>query len=140
DYTVWGNLGAARGWSGDRAGALQAYRRAVELGEAERELNPHDPVLLVDLAEYYASLDQQEKSLPLLRRALQLAPNDATVLYQAAVFHESRLQQRGEALRLLAQAVENGYSWEEIERTPVLRALRDDPRYARLRARHQSNP
>jgi tetratricopeptide (TPR) repeat protein len=132
DYKVWGNLGGARQWAGDEAGAQEAFTRAVELAEAKHQVNPHDAVVLADLADYYASLDQEEKVLPLLEGALALAPDDAGLMYQAALIYE-HLGRRTEALTWLARAVGNGHSWQEIERAPALRGLRADLRFKQLR-------
>jgi serine/threonine-protein kinase len=133
DYTLWGNLGAARKWAGDAAGAHEAYQKAAALAEAARKLNPRDAKVLADLAEYYASLDDPARAKPLIERALNLAPDNHQVLFQAAVLNELYFQQRDAALRLLSRAVKQNHPWDEIERSPALRHLRDDPRFAELR-------
>jgi len=74
DYQVWGNLGSAYLWSGEHDKSVQAYRKAIELGEAERTKSPDDTNLLVQLGDYYASSGQAGPSEVLLRKALALSP------------------------------------------------------------------
>ncbi len=130
-YELWGFLGGARQRLGDREGARQAYAKAMKLAEAERALNPHDPQVLLDLAHYNLSLGQPEKAGRLLEQAASRAPEDAGFFFQTAVVYE-RLGQRAQALAWLEKAIEKGYPWEEVERTPGLRELRSDPRFEKL--------
>jgi hypothetical protein len=60
-------------------------------------------------------------------------PTEPQVLLRIAIFHEQRLHERDAALTWLAKAVANGQTWREIDRSPTLRKLRDDPRFAKFR-------
>lgn len=46
DYVVWGNLGDACDYSGDKAGAAVAYRKAITLARERLEVNPRDATTL----------------------------------------------------------------------------------------------
>jgi serine/threonine protein kinase/predicted TPR repeat methyltransferase len=131
DYVAWGNLGAAYNWSGTQhEKAVQAFRKAIELAEAEHSRNRQDPVLLVTLANDYASIGDSEKSLVLVRQALALAPGDSPVEYQAGEAYET-LGHRDSAIPLIAKAVASGYRAYEFRRNPELAALRADPAFVK---------
>jgi serine/threonine protein kinase/predicted Zn-dependent protease len=127
---AWANLGSAYAWSGGkREESVQAYTRAIAIGEKSRSLSPDDPLLLADLADYYASIGNAGKSLPLARRSLSLAPDDPSVLYVTGDAYES-LGQRAKAIPLIAKALARGFRVNEFERSPELAALRSDPNFA----------
>jgi eukaryotic-like serine/threonine-protein kinase len=127
-YQAWGNLGSAYLWSGRRDDSLQAYHKAIELALAEQTKSPNDPRLLNQLAAYYASSGQGNKSLVFLRKALALAPDDPNVSYRAGETYEI-LGQREKAIPLIARALAQGYHATEFERSPELAALRRDPAF-----------
>jgi tetratricopeptide (TPR) repeat protein len=131
DYEAWGNLGAAYDWSGTQhEKAVQAFRKAIDLGEMEHQKNRQDPVLLIALADFYASVDDSVKSLTLIRQALVLAPEDSQVEYRAGEVYET-LGQRASAIPLIAKAVASGYRAYEFQRNPELAALRADPAFVK---------
>jgi eukaryotic-like serine/threonine-protein kinase len=129
DYTAWGNLASGYMWSpGGHDHALEAYHKAVELAEVRRKETPEDPLLLAVLGGYYAAVGDADHSLPLLRQAVALAPNNPDVLFRAGEGYEI-LGQRGPAIRFIAQSIALGYHETELERSPELAALRGDPRF-----------
>jgi serine/threonine-protein kinase len=133
DYRLWRNLAAARYWApGLRPGAAAAYRRAADLAERARAVNPRDPGLLVRLADCYAMLERAAEARSLARRALELAPKDVEVMSVAAAVYE-QLGDRTLALRWLERALRGGFSLDTVDRTPDLARLRADPRFAALR-------
>jgi serine/threonine-protein kinase len=128
-YVAWGNLGVAYLWSGNKHDeAMAAFRKANELGEAEHSRNRQDPLLLVTLANNYASLGEAAQSEILLRQALALAADDPSIEYQAGEAYES-LGRRSEAIGLIAKALGKGYDAFELQHNPELAALRDDPAF-----------
>jgi len=137
DYRLWRNLGGAYYWApSERDKATDAFRRAVELGEEARSVNPRDADVLVRLADCYAMIGEEPSARRLVRDALATAPDDVEVLQVAAGVHE-QLGQRDEALRLVKRALERGYPAASLERDPTFAALVRDPRYAaRSGARH----
>ena len=128
DYQVWGNLGSAYLWSGEHDKSVQAYRKAIELGEAERTKSPDDTNLLVQLGDYYASSGQAGPSEVLLRKALALSPDDPNIEYRAGETYEI-LGRRAKAIPLIARALAQGYHAVEFQRSPELKSLRADPAF-----------
>ena len=128
-YEAYGNLGSAYEWSGaHREKALDAYRKAIELQEAERAQRPHDPTLLAALSDDYAAVGDAEKSKTLARQALALDPDDPAVSYKAGEAFET-LGMRSEAIPLIAKALANGYNTYEFDHNPLLASLRSDPNF-----------
>jgi tetratricopeptide (TPR) repeat protein len=137
NYVAWGNLGSAYQWSGNRhEEAAQAFRKAIELGEAARAKSSNDPELLATLGYNYAAIGNTAQSLILIRQALALAPGNPSVQYRAGDAYET-LGRRGDAIPLFAAALGQGYSANEFERNPGLGALRADPAFAAARAREK---
>ena len=76
---------------------------------------------------------EQHRSRPLKLIALiQPSPRDPRVLSSVATTYEE-LGDRVRALAWLEQAIRAGYSVRRIDRSPWLKDLRGDERYARLR-------
>lgn len=133
DYRVWRNLGAAyRLAPGQGEKAPAAYRRAAEMAEAELKVNPSDPGLLIRLADCHAVLGDAAAARARATEALELAREDADMMFRAATVYEM-LGDRAKALELLGKALRAGYSLEEVEHEPDLAKLRADPRFATLR-------
>jgi Flp pilus assembly protein TadD len=85
DYRIWGNLGAVYSLIPSRQEErLDAYRRAVVLGESELEINPNDPQLLAILAQWYALVGREYDARDAIDRALDIAPNNLQVLQYVA--------------------------------------------------------
>jgi serine/threonine protein kinase/Flp pilus assembly protein TadD len=132
DYHLWGNLAAAQFWAlGKLDKALANYARAAKMAEELRQVNPRESSTLSDLAGYYGILGRRDLAIPLVEQMLKLFPEDQHVIFEAAHTYE-QLGMRELALRWLAKALKNGYSRKEIQRSPFLRNLRTDSRYADL--------
>ncbi len=132
NYLVWGNLASAYYWAlGERAKAHPVFERAVRLAEEKLRTNPRDPILLSDLAEYYAMLGREGSALPVLEQSLTLAPDNPIVMAQAGRTYEE-LGRRERALEWIGRALENGYPFKEVEQSPTLKKLREDSRFLRL--------
>ncbi|MBP1598064.1 MAG: serine/threonine protein kinase with repeat [Acidobacteria bacterium] len=128
---LMGNLASAYYWSGQREKAREAYRSAVEMTQAELRVNPNEAHNLSQLAIYHAMLGERSLALSELAKAVKLAPAETNVLYNAAQTYED-LGERDKALDWLGKALRAGYSKELVERSPGMKELRGDPRYARL--------
>src|SRR5262249_49491251 len=133
-YQVWGNLAAALDQVGATSDAKDAHQEARQLVEERLRVNPRDASLHMALAEHLAALGDNTSARASLTRALALAPNEAHTLLHIAEFYEQRLQQRTNALQWLEKAIAQGQTWREIDHEPSLRDLRQDPRFAALRA------
>jgi tetratricopeptide (TPR) repeat protein len=138
----WFNLGAACYWVPDlRTRAKEAYAKTVELSEESRLAGKLDPTELVRLgsanallarltsgSEAQAFRTQAEKIIA----GIDPRPRTADFLETLGTTYEE-LGDRTKALETLDQAIKAGYSIKKIERSPWLKELRTDERYARLR-------
>jgi serine/threonine-protein kinase len=136
NYEVWGNLGDAYYWApGQRSEAPQAYRKAISLAEEKLKVNARDANLLGYLAGYYAMLGDRAHAVPDLNRALNLAPKNPELLFNAALVH-SQLGDTSLALDWLGKALAAGYSRSVVASTPNFENLNTNSRYQKLMQPH----
>ncbi len=136
-YVTWANLANAYYWMPDKRGeAMENYRRAAELAEETRKINPRDPDLLSTLAGYYVVLEEGPKALSMLQEAFKIAPSNWWVLYNYGFAYE-QLGDRGKALEWIEKALDAGYPMKEVERDPFLVDLRTDARFEELATRRR---
>jgi Flp pilus assembly protein TadD len=131
DHQVWGGLGAAYHELGGKKLAQESYEKAVSLALGLLGLNPSDPKVLSQLAGYYANLGKKAESRAALRKATALAPSDKGVMSRAVTTYEL-LGDRGQAIVWLRKVVAQGPIPQEIEHSPEMKNLREDPRYKQL--------
>jgi serine/threonine-protein kinase len=131
EYQVWGNLACSLSELGEDERAREAYRRAAAWADSLLLRQPNDPKLLCLLAAYRAALGDSARAFELTQTALDFAPGNLTVMFQAGHTYEV-LGDRERALEWIARALEGGYSLEEVETAPGLAELRKDERYRRL--------
>lgn len=137
NYRNWANLASVYDRiPGDKDKARDSYLKAVEVAEADRQKSPEDATLLANLGSYYATLDMPDKSVPLLRQAAALEPDNPQVLFRAGEGYEL-LHQREEALRWIGKALEKKYSLEALKRNPEMAALVADNRFAAIAVKYQ---
>ncbi len=136
NYVLWGNLGDAYYWEpGKRAEAAAAYRKAISLAQAKMQVNPRAAGTLGNLAHYHALLGERQYALAHLQRALEIAPDDPEVRFNAALVY-SQFGETDQALGWLEKAVAAGSSPTMIRDTPNFDRLRTNPRFqALLRAK-----
>jgi len=132
DDRTWGNLGDAYRWMpGKTEESARAFRQAAAQADKQVAASPLDADLRSRLAMYRVSVGDREAARAQIAAAVKLAPGNAQVLYRAALVHEqSGMRER--ALKALDEALQAGYSQEEIEKAPPLTALRQDPGYRKL--------
>jgi serine/threonine protein kinase/tetratricopeptide (TPR) repeat protein len=132
NYEIWGNLGDAYYWAPEmRDRAASAYRKALELGEEQRKINPRDAHMLSYLAEYHAMLGEKQKAQLRIGEAEKLAPRDPEVLYYAAMVYVQAGDQK-KSLDKLERAVAAGYPAATVRDTPNFSVLQNDPRFRAL--------
>ena len=132
DYRMWRNLAAGYDKApGQRDRAPAAYRRALELAEQERAIDPTDGRVVIDIADCAAMLGDRPRALTLAAEALKLAPKNSEVQYMAADIYET-LGDRASALRCLEAALRAGYQRTLLETSPTFAGLRADPRYKKM--------
>jgi Tfp pilus assembly protein PilF len=138
DYISWGNLASATmHLPGQEATARSNYEKAIVVGEETHQRQPNDARLLADLGRYYALIGNVDKSLPLLRQATALAPDDPQVLYFTAEGYEA-LHRRKDALLWMRKALSKGFPMDTVRHNGDLSGLTADPAFpANATAPHQ---
>jgi serine/threonine-protein kinase len=128
DYLLWGNLGEAQYFAGNRDEAEKAYRKSIALAEDVLKVNPHEPELLKNLANYHVMLGERAAALKYLDQALAYGKSDKEILFSAALVY-NRLGETGTALEWLSKALQAGYSLTTVRDSPDLDNLHNNPRY-----------
>jgi tetratricopeptide (TPR) repeat protein len=134
---VWGNLASALLWAGKADESKTAFATAAGLAEKSLAINPRNANVTMRLAEYEAALGRESRARELMGKALELAPGDARLMFQAGVLCEFWFKDREHAFEWLERSLAAGYQWKEVERSPALTALRKDSRLEQLRKRAQ---
>jgi tetratricopeptide (TPR) repeat protein len=94
-------------------------------------VNPKDFLALAFTADYYAMTEQEQPARQHIARALEIAPEDAEVLFRAAILN-NHFGRKDKTLDFLNQAVAAGYSRTALRDTPDFDHLKDDPRFRAL--------
>ncbi len=129
---LWSNLGDALRWAGGHEPEqMQAYRRAVDLLEADLAVTPGDAARNASRAVALAWIGHGEEALQHAERALELAPADGYVAYQAALVRLIR-GETDAAVELLGHAVAHGYPAAALRADPELERLRSHAGFARM--------
>lgn len=131
-YDLWTNLGDARRWvARDRAAAREAYARGIALARDALKVNPRDVEACSSLSVGLAKSGQTANADDLARRALELAPKNPEILYNAGIVF-SLASKRSEAVDCLAKAVVAGYPAVFLASDPELLNFRDDERLKKV--------
>jgi len=125
------NLGDALTRLGRRDDALVSYRKAVELAEAERLVNPRDVQNLASLALFHAKVGDAAAARRAIAEAVRLGGGELSVWNRAAQVY-AVLGSRDEALNALARAIELHYPPAEAATVDEFESLRRLPRYRQL--------
>jgi tetratricopeptide (TPR) repeat protein len=132
NYLAWANFASVYDRTpGGRDKARDVYLKAIALAEDARKGRPNDVTLLSQLGTYYARVEMPDKSVPLLRQAAALAPDDPLILYRVGDGFEL-LHRREDALLWIGQALALGFSMEGVKDLPELSGLMADPRFRSL--------
>jgi tetratricopeptide (TPR) repeat protein len=114
--------------------APMTYRKAIAVAERLLVVNPKDTDVLKSVAFYRAVSGDKDGALRDLAAARKLAPQDTTVGFKAVLVFET-VGRRRQALAALEQILIGGFAIGQVEREPDLAQLRQDPGYARIKAR-----
>jgi adenylate cyclase len=116
---------------------MRAARRAVDAAKRAISVNPGDSRALQHGALALWHLGQTAESEEWAERAVEVDPNEVTMLYNMACL--SVLSGNPErALDLLERAADAGWSRPEwASQDPDLASIRSNPRYIRLLARFE---
>jgi tetratricopeptide (TPR) repeat protein len=127
-HVTWANLGDACRAAKDVRCAAEAWPRAIAAAREALAVNTNDVATRAQLASALAKNGQIEDAQREIRRALEIDPTNAIVLYEAAVVgvlrgaHES-------AVSWLERAISAGYPPADAERDPMLEPLRQLPSF-----------
>ncbi len=132
NYLIQGNLGDAyNAMPGHRAAADDAYRKAIDLATAEARVNPNDASLPIQIAKYYAMLEEKNRALEVLARALKMKPRDPESLFEIAVIYQKTGNQE-QAIAWLGKSLAAGFSLASVRDDPVFAPIHNDPRFKKL--------
>jgi len=131
DPMLMGNLADAYRWSNQLDKANATYDRAIALAFKQLQVNPRDANVLDELGLYYGKKGDAVQALDFMRRARALSPSDVNLIYdQAVVFAETG--RTAEALKTLREALQKGYSLQQVKSDPELTALQNLPEFGKL--------
>lgn len=130
DYLIWGNLAVATYYTpGMKQKAQPIYERAIELALDQYEVNPNNPDILISLAGYQARIGNERESRLNIRKALELAPESATIMYLAGSAYEY-LGDRENARHWIQKSILSGYPLTEIKNHPEMKDLLKDREFS----------
>ncbi|MCP5090492.1 MAG: tetratricopeptide repeat protein, partial [Gammaproteobacteria bacterium] len=128
DHLARSNLGDAL-WIADRRDeARNAFRTAETMALGALQVNPKDPLTLMDLAWIKTNLDRHTEARELIERAKKAVPDDPYVHYINGLMH-NRLGETDDAIAAFEEAVELGYSTKLLLGDPNISSLKDDSRF-----------
>ena len=141
DYAIWGNLGDAYLFSGaPSAKSRTAYLRAIELAERTDAAAPADQAVLSSvLAEYFAKIGDVARAREQIASALEDAPENATVRYEAGIAY-AMLDEDDRSFEELKAALVRGYPMERLRTAPELQKIRRRSDFARLLEYARTSP
>jgi serine/threonine protein kinase/Tfp pilus assembly protein PilF len=131
DYLIYGNLATASYYSNQKDTALVYYKKAIDLGEEMRIINPRDNLLLSNLAGYYVKLDSINIAYRILDQLKMTNPTSLTVIFNLGDIYE-QLGERDTALIWMKKAIENGATLVKFKSNPGLRDLIADERFKKI--------
>ncbi len=139
DHILWGNLGEAYYLDGERPKARAAFEKGIVIAKEQLAVNNRDPELLLELAKYFAMIDDRTNALAYLAQSVERSKSDKDALFAAAVIY-NHLGDKGPALEWLGKALRAGYSPEMARQEPDLDNLHGDPRFEDLLKSASSGP
>lgn len=123
-HLAWANLADALLWiPGRETEAKIAHQKARDLLAPLLERKKDDVTLISRMGLYSARLADTTQAVPLLARAIELAPKNANVQFRAGLAYEL-LGNREAAVTALTKAIELGYPLKLIQAEPDLVNLR----------------
>lgn len=132
EYLIWGNLADAYHYTpGYSKKASEAYQTAAQLAEKQLFANPNDAEARSSLAVYQAKLGNHEKALSAISEALQLKPNELSILIKSIQVYEIA-NQRAQALQTLQKYIALNGPLKEVLKDPYLSRLRTEPGFRKL--------
>ncbi len=135
DEVLLGNLGDSYRWSGHSEQAGAAYGKAISLAFQELQVNPRSATSMSDLGLLYAKKGDATNAAQYTNQARAIKPDDLQFLY-SEVQVKTLIGKQDEALKLLKQALDRGYSAQEAWNDPELQKLQALPQFSQLINEH----
>gem|GEM_PF-1513721 len=128
DPAMWVNLGDACRMTSAPERATDAYARAIKAAREVLAIKPNDAYQHSLVALSLARNGDGEEAQNAIRRALEINPTNASVLYKAAVIAMLRGNPES-AMSWLQRAIAAGYPVPDAERDPDFAAIRQSPSF-----------
>jgi len=132
DYTLRGYLADAYTWSTDASvQAAPMYRQAIAMGRNHLAIRGRDPAVLSSLAGHYARLGREDSARVFLQQVEDLvdpASADVVMAFGIGEIYE-QLGERERALEWMRSALRRDYGWIQVQHSPWLNRLREDPAF-----------
>jgi tetratricopeptide (TPR) repeat protein len=126
---AWGGLGSScQQISGEEACKTEAFSKAIELINESLSINPVDPLLLSQLASYYARLGMRDEALEALEKLGELEWAENDVPYFMALAYIALGDPRAAAANI-NRAVVLGYPRVLVAADPGLTSIRGEPEF-----------
>ena len=131
DYALWGNLGDAYYFAGQKSKASDSYANFLKLALPQLETNPNDAGLESEIAAVFAMLGDRDHALHHLSHSLESGRSDKDLYFNAAITY-NQLGESDVSLEWLHKAVSAGYSVANIQTAPAFDNLRNDRRFVSI--------
>ncbi|MDH3303938.1 MAG: tetratricopeptide repeat protein [Gammaproteobacteria bacterium] len=128
DHLARSNLGDALWVAGRRDDARREFEKAEALAARALQVNPNNPLVMMDLAWVKTALDKHDEGQSLIKKAIELSPEDPYVHYINGLMFNRRGNST-DALKALRAAVEQGYSTKLLASDPNIANLQGDSRF-----------
>jgi len=110
--------------------ANKAFEQAVEAARQVQQRNPQDAGNPAELALDLAKLNRKQEALAALAALDALPGNDQTVQFRKAMALEL-VGKRKDAITVIDQLLASGFSENQVNKSPELARLREDPEFRR---------
>ena len=131
DEQLMGNLADAYRSSGRTDEAKSTYDKAIALTFEQLQLNPRSAESMSDLARYYAKKGDSEHALQYIHQARSIDPSELQLIYWEAQV-DALTNREADALKVLREAFQKGYSPQEALNDPDMGRLQSLPEFSKL--------
>ena len=130
-YENIGGLADAYLQLGQREKAMANYETAIKLAVKATQVNASDAITLGELALYYAKKGDLNRAQNFIAKARALDANNNVLIYNDAMIQALSGHQK-EALKLLREALKNGFPVGMAKSEPELASLRSSPEFEKM--------
>jgi|GEM_PF-436908 len=116
---------------GQRDKAMANYETAIKLALKAYAVNNRDAMTMGPLALYYAKKGDFNRAENFIAKARAIDATNNVLIYNDAMI-KALSGKPAEALKLLGEAIKNGFSVEMVKSDPELATLRTRPEFAKL--------